>query len=1173
MRGDGFFVPIAVVFFAAAALVLPIGRSAGDGAMSQSAGQSAAAGDTAADRPPNVETAESLLGQFFGEPAMAARSSPETIERLRRAAATHGYAVDTLIATVPDPIDSNSRWQFDPVQDAIQRAAGASGLVLDRFFIPDWKAWVPEKDRAKERGRLHESWPGVILFRGANRLLVAFLVFETPTQGIHLDAFMQAAVFAARWRNGAPGTLRILGPTFSGTSQSLRIGLRNADARGLLAGASVRVVSGSATSMSNQAVIEGALPGRVTYSATVLSSQDLLFGIVRHLQHHGQLEAGRLAVLTEQNTSYGQSARMPHQGGAESPEQHELDSALHVQFPLHVSRLRAGADRIIASANARRGFLPQAGPMQSLSLKDEGLITDQMPMFGESTTPAYVELILVNMLKTLRRERISTVALVATDTRDKLFLSQMLARYCPDVRVFMLEADLLYTHPDYSAYMRGALIASTYPLFNANQMWSAAAANTQRSQFATSNTQGVYNAFQVLQSADGRGDLARMLEYRTPFEHGCPQGGCAPPLWISVSGNAGLWPIEAIPTRSTYVHRVGTPGETPESADRDAAAGVHARMLPVPTWAGVTLLLLNVGAWTQCAAYLLGSRDAQGRRWPRLARLFGDAAGARRYLFTAFAALFLVLAFTDVLAVAWTAFVFEHASPWPLATAVTVAGLTLSALLAAMVDVARRRLPTFVGQIRADRTAGFCCWMLVYRSVFVLLLAMTVWYLLAALFQSAEVGAPTSSDARRALLLLLNRSVNLANGVSPAVPVLLFCGALYFWGIQHFRPRGVPSRGLFRKRVAELGALRAAVVPGTDAPETSTARRTLDGLTWLRTLVFCAVVLVHALFYTGFGGVGVTTIDSPSYTLFFQAASVLVHGLIAVGLAQFLFMWIATRKCLELLAGSSGVAGPLSAAFARLPASARRIGMLSRVPALRELEEAVVRAEAVQRLPLEAAVLPGDALPILARQPEFQIDGECPKAEDVRQAFVTDLARDPGRTFSDSQTWHMLLRFSAGVRRRAAAIKAIAEPALTDDVRTGLERADDLVALDIVLIVREMSARLVAGMVLTLVLTLLVLASHTWYPAQPRQMLMGFSWACILATAAASAGVFIQMDRNEILSDISGTPANRVSWDLAFVSKLLVWVILPLLSLFAAQFPEAGSALLQWLQPVQKALP
>jgi hypothetical protein len=1196
MRGDGFFVPIAVVFFAAAALILPMGKGVGESSSPSApqASASSASAETSAERPPNVETAETLLGQFFGEP-VAARSSQESIDRLRDAARTHGYAVDTLIATVPDPIDSNSRWQFDPTQDAIQRAAGADGLVLDRFFIPDWKAWVAEKDRGKERGRLHEAWPGVILFRGTGRLLVTFLVFETPTQGIHLDAFRQAVVFADRWRNGQPGTLKILGPTFSGTSRSLRIGLTNAARGGLLKNADVQVVSGSATSPSNKAIIEGTGEGgggsaggpqvKVSYAATVLSSQDLLFGIVQHLQEHNQLEAGRLALLTEQNTSYGQSARQTHKDhddksreANESLEEHVLGSALYLGFPLHVSRLRAGADRIIASANASRGLVPQAGLMQSLSLKDEGLITDQMPMFGESTTPAYVELILVNILQTLRREKINTVALVATDTRDKLFLSQMLARYCPDVRVFMLEADLLYTHPDYSTYMRGALIASTYPLFNANQTWSASAEGDRRSQFATSNTQGVFNAFQVLRSADGRGDLTKMLEYRTPFGDRCAERGCAPPLWISVSGSSGMWPIDAVPVNSTYVHHV------PATAKLDPAERDHARMLPVPTWAVVALLLLNVCAWTQCAGYLVGSRERWRGRWPLVTRLFGDVAIARRYLFTAFAALFLLLACIDLLASAWVSFVFEHHGRLWLAGALTVTAATLIALVVVMIDVARRRLPPLMGQITADRKAGFSRWMLTYRALFVILLGLTVWHLMLALYEAADVGAavaaadvsdPPAAAARRALLLLLNRSLTLTNGVSPAVPVLLLCGALYFWGIQHFRPRGVPSRSAFRSRVAELNALRASLVParpGTDAPDAKVQRLTVDGMTQLRTVVFAVAVAVQLFFYAG-PGAGVSTIDSPSYTSFFLYASVLVQALIAVGLGQFLFAWAYTRRALDLMAGSTGVAGSLSNAFGRLPLSLRRVGMFSRVPAVRELEAAVARAEAVQQLPVEAGELSGEAAAMLGRQPEFQTDSGCPHAGQIREAFTADMQRDPGGTFSDATVWPMLLRFSAGVRERAAAVKTVGGSTPPDAVRGWLERADDLVALDIVLIVREMSARLVASMVLTLVLTLLVLTSHTWYPAQPRQMLMGFSWACILATAAASAKVFIQMDRNEIMSHISGTPVNRVTWDVALISKLLLWVVIPLLSLFAAQFPDAGSAILQWLQPVQKALP
>jgi hypothetical protein len=1133
-------------------------------------------------RPLNVETAETLLAQFFGQPLALGDTRQTIVERVRPAAVAAGYTVDTLIVTVPDPIDSHSRWQFDPIQNALQRAASRDGFVLDRFYIPDWKPWTQPKDAAKERSRLHESWPGVILFRDKTdksaRLLVAFLVFETPTQGIHLEAFANAADFIHAWQDGAPTTLKILGPTFSGSSPSLQIALRNLVRDNLLPGSSIRVVTGTATSLANKAIIESADSKRVTFEATVLSNRDMLVGIIRHLRSSSRLMPGQLALLVEENTGYGQSAKAAGEVASDLANKDDvelLDGALRIGFPLHVSRLRAGADRTQGGAPASN--VAAASRMQALSLKDEGLITDQIPLFGEPTTPAYVELLLVNILQTLRREHVTTVGLFATDTRDKLFLAQMLARYCPDVRVFTIETDLLYAHPDYSTYMRGAVVAATYPLFNANQLWTLPGlGELWRWQFATSPTQGVYNAFHVVMRGPTGVDMEKLAEYSMPFQTSCERG-CAPPLWITVNGRAGLWPLEAVPAESSYVYRVHGGGLARLPADR-------ARMLSVPTWAIVTLVLLHAGIWIQIVAYLIGSKaiGRLNRRCPpMLACTFARAAGPRRYLLSAFTSLFLVVAFADLLVWIGVTFVYQGSFRIRALTATALA-ITLAALVAVMIDIARRRWPTLRAATSVPgHRAGFGAWMLAYRILFLALLGAMVWHLCSALL------APTvtllrdgvNSESGRALVFFFIRSVNLTNGVSPAVPVMLLCGALYLWGFQHFRTRGVPSRSVLRKRLAELEGLRAqrSVTALRGAPVVEeTSGPSLDRLALIRFAVFAGFVLVQAFWYSNSSLLdltGVTTIESVAFTKFFQYASILLQALVAVSIAQFLFVWGRTRRRLECFIGMPGLSGPLSKAFSRLPVSLRSIGVFTQVPRLRELDEAVVRAEAIQRFSLEVVGFPRGSDAILARQPEFQLETNCPTAADVRAVFDLERKSDASQTFSDTQTWDQLLRFTGGARARAAAIKDLVDHHPSGAVQVWLEHVDNLIALDIAFIVREVSGRLVASMVLTLGLTLMVLASHTWYPAQPRQVLMGFSWACILASVAASLRVFIQIDRNEIISYITGTRVNRVNWDLAFVSKLLLWVVIPLLSLFAAQFPEAGSALLQWVQPVQSALP
>jgi hypothetical protein len=48
------------------------------------------------------------------------------------------------------------------------------------------------------------------------------------------------------------------------------------------------------------------------------------------------------------------------------------------------------------------------------------------------------------------------------------------------------------------------------------------------------------------------------------------------------------------------------------------------------------------------------------------------------------------------------------------------------------------------------------------------------------------------------------------------------------------------------------------------------------------------------------------------------------------------------------------------------------------------------------------------------------------------------------------------------------------------------------------------------------------------------------------------------------------TTTGRMAWNWEFMSKVLVYVGIPLLTLFATQFPDIGSSLLRLLEPVQR---
>ena len=60
---------------------------------------------------------------------------------------------------------------------------------------------------------------------------------------------------------------------------------------------------------------------------------------------------------------------------------------------------------------------------------------------------------------------------------------------------------------------------------------------------------------------------------------------------------------------------------------------------------------------------------------------------------------------------------------------------------------------------------------------------------------------------------------------------------------------------------------------------------------------------------------------------------------------------------------------------------------------------------------------------------------------------------------------------------------------------------------------------------------------------------------------------------DELLSRLTASPAGKVTWDLAFVSKVALYAGIPLLTLFVSQFPELTDSLGRWLQSLQSQLP
>lgn len=459
-----------------------------------------------------------LYEEFF---AMSLAGA-EPISDLVSHASSLGYDLDTMVALIPDPLDSGLSYRSSEALEAIQRAFTDSGFILDR-------QWYPWEGKAATDRRYRDE-PGVLLFRRSTqqgRLLTAvFLVGETPKGGIHKAAFLGALAFtrALYDTTGSLSSYRILGPSFSGSAESLRIALLQwklledsgvaepSAAQGQKASPAprFRIVTGSATASNVRNYFQQDFGAAVELEAAILPDDVLEKRALDFLTARLRWRRSEIALLTESDTVYGQKFR----------RQSDPDRLGYVvEFPLQLAQIRAARGKQ-GLQNKRKDSAEMVEPSQQaldLNLTEEERGAERFPQFGPLPN-ASADLSLIHQLKILSRERIKYVGIVASDIRDRLFLVERVRSYLPDAVVFTFDNHLLQTHPRLSRSLDGTLVFSSFPLYVSER-------RGYRRQDVSEFRQGLLMATRRL-----------LGEERTE-----------PNAWVVAVGNSSVWPLAVLP--------------------------------------------------------------------------------------------------------------------------------------------------------------------------------------------------------------------------------------------------------------------------------------------------------------------------------------------------------------------------------------------------------------------------------------------------------------------------------------------------------------------------------------------------------------------------------------------------------------------------------------------------
>lgn len=1244
--------------------------------------------------------AAAMIYQFMGVDRKACRGCEDDVICTDKGIPSSQYLLEFMVVTLPDPRESRLSYLFDRNLEAVQRAIEASGYVFDRYDFP-WQGKANGGDKPVDRQ------PGVILFRSTSlnivtrcpsedpqeqmlekitmpsgRLLVLFVVGETPTNGVDKPALRNAfdqITLLSRWKkagqtnfeilpclpfpehdrcqspvarkcgdpnlkNESGREIRVLGPTFSGSEDSFELAIESwLDASFELKDRPIlSVISGSATSINPCRFCSRiTTPGQPRFQSTVPLNQQSIEAFKQYLLKldDGAAE-GKIAILKEANTAYGQASVRPGQRASslkkEENELPQLDAdtlealvrgmarlekaptqcpdpkpakndeswLIEVPFPLHISQLRIASEK--AKSN-RQGSSPDLRnirrPLLPLLLDEGNETNDVVPLFSK-LQPASLEVEFSRLLDEINRERVRYIGIISTDVKDSIFLVAEIRKHCPNAMVFLFFADMIYFRPEVNVDLQGTVVITPYPLIGPNQFWSYPFSGTDsRFQFPTHITQGVYNATLAL-----LGLADHMLEYGEPFEESGKVQSRIPALWVTVIGRYGFMPVKLLPYyNDDYVMPLAKKDRQPQQAILNLGGGLNSK-----TSTTVILLLIVLGLVVPVAtlAQLIKSRNPEfiesfpptrqlNRSW--FGEMFGDPVFVeyklkkRFYLLLCCAcllAVYLPLIWVFLLPswVHWKLPYLHGNGEKPFLWVKVMIGIVMSFSLIAAVWLwgsvadwlyllARKKLRRTTNLVRRfagreplaapearDHRVHTVSPVAILASVIVLIAIIGMGYLLAV------------NRAPSTHIFFFVRATDLTSGVSPLLPILLLGAAAFLCAFCSLRRWNLLER-IHRPKSWELG-LSDDKLPvthsflgfepwneagaGNPPPNSFIGFREMEKRVTHSLSCFsfdlpawpllCLIVLVPTLYVMSYRFI--PTLEGPGFDLLFRLAFTLVSLVMTLTFLRFVASWIELRRLLRRLSCHpllADLVGKEGGGFDSLP----RINVMSPAPNYTSLTLSAQHAIRLCRTP--------------GAENNPAIITDVKKIEENLHALLEAKSRDDWPAVARIRS-EMQARFSAlseQVARKLESGWGLSETPAPPPSSEWTKPAEIFLAGRILAFLHYVLAHLQNLVIFVNAGMLLLLLTVTSYPFQPHDLLLLFGWLLILSVVATTIFIFVQMDRDKVLSLFSGGVPGQLNWNRDFIMRIAIHGVLPILALLSVQFPEALQQILSWLRLMQ----
>jgi hypothetical protein len=649
------------LFFAAFLLISGVLRIAGPGAAAPSQQVKEASPKSKSDKTeksvtktPYLENFSGKIREFYGIQESESSKHTDLASYFTALQVPAGQPrreqVQFVIAILPDPVHTRLGLFFDRTAEALQQAAQMQHYVFDRAIMPwdrtqraeasDLK--TRQEDREEQQQR--ESYPGLMIFRSSEEPadtsapasdsksspaetshspddagpskgpLFVLVVGETPTAGLNKVQFRNALQIVREIRGmrlsagAAKQPLLILGPSFSGSLESLSKELKRRDAQEI--SSEKFIYSGTVTGTDSMQSFQQQLGsdsyfasfqendgyardeflqftsgrGYKTYEVAILSEDETVFGAPGRTHAQGQTDA-KQNPAPDRGSAASQPAELPSQNGSNQIDR----NVLKLHFPREISYFRSAYQKETATPSSSTSNAAGISTLP-LNLDDNGNDDDSVAPYAVPQTSLSQEAVMLGVVSELQKHHIKFTLLLASDPLDSLFLASYLRKAYAQGRVVITAPDLLLAREGDPA-LRGVLGLNSYSLIPGLSDRLCRQKDSlgwhEDRLFVSSLSAGTYNAMAGLlsvQAAEGKGwspvhaadgknssgtttpgktaeslngssvPYAPYAEYGSPNLYHSTESGTdyceeRPLLWLTILGRDGFWPIVGLDDR------------------------------------------------------------------------------------------------------------------------------------------------------------------------------------------------------------------------------------------------------------------------------------------------------------------------------------------------------------------------------------------------------------------------------------------------------------------------------------------------------------------------------------------------------------------------------------------------------------------------------------------------